>query len=435
MGSWLIEGVTAVTMDDDSGVLPEADILISGSEIAGVWRAGSRSEGADAEHRLDGTGMVAMPGLINAHTHCAMTLLRGYADDMPLMPWLQERIWPFEMKLQEEDVYWGTLLGIAEMIRAGVTCFNDMYHYFEAAARAALDSGIRAVVSGVLLAFLPDAEERLEHAIEFAKQWRGKGDGTLVTMLGPHAPYTCPNHMLNRVVKGAREAGVGIHIHVAETRQEVKDSLEEHGQTPVERLAAVGLLDVSPVLAAHCVHVTDSDIATLVEKQVGISHNPGSNMKLASGTAPVPKMLASGAIVGLGTDGPASNNNLDMIEEARLAALIHKLAQAEPTLITAPEALAMATREGARALGLGDTVGRLKPGMKADLVLLDFNQPHLYPPHDVVSHLIYAARAGDVRTVFVNGRPLMIDRTLQTLDEDEIFAQVSERLKRLTGAA
>ncbi len=418
-------------MDDDATVLPKADILIEGTDIAGVWPAGDAPREQHGTRTIDADGMVAMPGMINAHTHCAMTLLRGYADEMPLMPWLEERIWPFEMKLEEDDVYWGSLLGIAEMIRAGVTCFNDMYHYFEATARAALDSGIRANVSGVLLAFLPDAGERLENAIAFAKEWKDRGDGLLVTMLGPHAPYTCPNHLLDRVIEGAHEAGVGIHIHVSETKQEMEESLRDFGQTPVERLTDIGLLDVSPVLAAHCVHLTDSDIATLVEKSVGISHNPGSNMKLASGTAPVRRLLAANAVIGLGTDGAASNNNLDILEEARLAALIHKLDAGDPTVVTAQQALQMATRGGAKALGIDDRVGRIEPGMKADVILLDFHQAHLFPRHDIISHLVYAARAGDVRTVFVNGRPLMLDRQLQTLDEEEIYRQVGERLKRL----
>lgn len=431
MDSWLIRDATIVTMDDEHRVLPHADLVISGSEIARIRTSGEAHPEVPSDRVIDASGMVAVPGLINAHTHCAMTLLRGYADDMPLMPWLEERIWPVETKLEADDVYWGTLLGIAEMIRAGVTCFNDMYHYFESAARAALDSGMRAVVSGVLLAFLPDADERLEHAIEFAREWRDKGDGLLVTMLGPHAPYTVPNHFLDRVIEGAREVGVGIHIHVSETRREVEESRRDYNQTPVERLSEIGLLDVDPIAAAHCVHLTAGDIDTLVEKRVGVSHCPGSNMKLASGVAPIPKLLEAGAIVGLGTDGPASNNNLDVLEEARLAALLHKTHTGDPTAVPAYTALAMATRGSAEALGIGDRVGRIQAGMKADIALLDFRQPHLFPPHDVISHLVYAARAGDVRTVFVNGRPVMLDRKLLTIDEEEVYGRVRDRLKRL----
>ncbi|MBN1458909.1 MAG: amidohydrolase, partial [Armatimonadetes bacterium] len=396
-----------------------------------VWPRGEADRSWETAQVIEGAGMVAMPGMINAHTHCAMTLLRGYADDMPLMPWLQERIWPVESKLEAEDVYWGTQLGIAEMIRGGVTCFNDMYHYFESAAQAALDTGMRAVVSGVLLAFLPDADKRLEQAIEFAREWQGKGDGLLVTMLGPHAPYTVPDEFLARVIEQATEVGVGVHIHVSETAGEVEDSQRDYGQTPVERLRDLGLLDVRPVVAAHCVHLTESDIAILAEKQVGISHCPGSNMKLASGVAPVPKLLEAGATVGLGTDGPASNNNLDLLEEARLAALLHKVTGNDPTLVPARTALEMATIGGARALGIDSSVGRLQAGMKADVVLIDMHQPHLQPEHDVISHLTYAARAGDVRTVFVNGRPMMLDNKLLTIDAEEVYGQVRGRLKRL----
>jgi len=428
--SWLIKNATVVTMDDDRRLLPNADVVIEGNSISGIWPTGQAPSAGDRQI-IDASGMVALPGLINAHTHCAMTLLRGYADDMPLMPWLEKRIWPFEMKLQQEDVYWGTLLGIAEMIRAGVTCFNDMYHYFEATARAVIDSGMRAVVSGVLLGFLPNADELLDTAIAFAKEWQHKGDGRLVTMLGPHAPYTVADKFLARVVEGAKEAGVGVHIHVAETRGEVDDSLRDHGRTPVQRLNEIGIFDARPVLAAHCVHLTDDDIAVLAAKQVGISHCPGSNMKLSSGVAPVPKLLEAGAVVGLGTDGPASNNNLDMLEEVRLAALLHKLEGKDPTLVPAYQALEMATRGSARALGIGDRVGQIKAGMRGDLVLLDFQQPHLVPRHDVISHLVYAARAGDVRTVFINGAPVMRDGRLLTLDEGEIFRQVGERLHRL----
>ncbi len=432
LGNWLIRNATIVTMDDGRRVLTDTDLLIEGNEIKSLHPSGTGPSELPEDRVIDGSGLVAIPGFVNSHTHCAMTLLRGYADDMPLMPWLQERIWPVEMKLSEEDVYWGTLLGIAEMIRAGVTCFNDMYHYFEAAARAAIDAGMRAVVSGVLLAFLPDADERLDRAIEFARDWKERGDGLVVTMLGPHAPYTVPDHFLQRVVEGAKSAEVGIHIHVSETAGEVADSQRDFGQTPVERLDILGVLDATPVAAAHCVHLSDGDIETLAAKRVGICHCPGSNMKLASGAAPIPKLLAADAVVGIGTDGPASNNNLDMMEEVRLSALLHKLQSGDPTAVPAWRALEMGTRGSARALGIGDRVGQIKPGMKADIALIDFRRPHLFPRHDVISHLVYAARAGDVHTVFINGRPVMLNRELQTLDEPRIFREVTDRLERLT---
>jgi 5-methylthioadenosine/S-adenosylhomocysteine deaminase len=429
--SWLIRGATVVTMDDQRRLLPDTDLLLIGTDIAAISPASEGRHDLPSDRVIDAAGMVAMPGLINAHTHCAMTLLRGYADDMPLMPWLEKRIWPVEMKLEADDVYWGTLLGIAEMIRAGVTCFNDMYHYFEAAARAGLDAGMRGVVSGVLLGFLPNAGDLLERAVDFARTWKDRGDGLLVTMLGPHAPYTVPDQFMERVVEAAREAGVGVHIHVSETRSEVEDSRRDFGLTPVERLDRIGLFDLDTVTAAHCVHLSETDLRTLADKRVGIAHCPGSNMKLASGVAPIPALLKAGAVVGLGTDGPASNNNLDMIEEARLAALLHKVHADDPTVVPAWTALEMATRNGAQALGLADRVGRIEVGLKADIILLDFEQPHLFPPHDIASHLTYAARAGDVRTVFINGRPVMRDRRLLTLDEDEIFGQVRSRLRRL----
>jgi 5-methylthioadenosine/S-adenosylhomocysteine deaminase len=431
LGSWLIEHATVVTVDENATVLPRADVLIEGSEIAGLWPSDARPAEVTAERVLAAEGRVLIPGLVNTHTHAAMTLLRGYADDMELMPWLQERIWPLESKLEAEDVYWGTMLGIAEMLRGGTTCFNDMYHFYGEAACAVLDSGIRANIAGVLLGFLPNAEERLEQAVAWARESQGAGDGRLVAVLGPHAPYTCPDPLLAKVVTAAREEGLGVHIHLAETAREVVDSLREHGLTPVQHAHRLGLLDLHPIVAAHCNHLSDEDIDLMAASRLAVAHNPGSNMKLASGVCPVPRLLSRGVVVGLGTDGPASNNNLDMVEEMRLSALLHKSHTGNPTVIPASQALAMATREGAKALGLGDRIGQIKVGLKADLALLDFDQPHLHPRHDVVSHLVYSARASDVRTVFVNGEPLLLEGKLLTIDEQEIYAQVDARVERL----
>lgn len=379
---------------------------------------------------LDAEGMLLIPGLVNAHTHAAMTLFRGVADDMPLKPWLEDKIWPMEERLAPEDVYWGTLLGIAEMLRAGVTCYNDMYHFFTEGARAAVDSGIRAVPSGVLLGFLPNAEDLLAEAVDFCVELARSGPTRVTPMLGPHAPYTCPDTLLRQVVAAAGEHHLGIHIHLSETAAEVEDSIREHGVTPLQHVADLGLLEVQ-VAAAHCVHLTDADVALAAETGLGCCHCPTSNMKLASGFARVPDLLAAGAVVGLGTDGAASNNNLDMLEEARLAALIHKGHRGDPTAITARQAFAMATVGSARALGLADRIGVLEVGKRADCVLVDLSGPHVQPLHDIVSQLVYAAQASDVHTVIVDGQVLLRDRRFLRLDEEKVIAEASARSRRL----
>jgi 5-methylthioadenosine/S-adenosylhomocysteine deaminase len=431
LSSLLIRDAAVITMDDQRRVHPRASILIEGSVISGVITEG---EPPAADRVIEAAGQVALPGFINAHTHAAMTLFRGMADDLPLKTWLEERIWPTEARLEPDDVYWGAMLAIAEMIRAGVTTFNDMYHFFEATARAVADSGIRANLSGVLLGFLPDAGRRLEAAIAFAREWRGACDGRLVTMLGPHAPYTCPVPLLERVIAAACELSIGLHVHLSETAAEVEESRQTCGVSPVEFMNQIDLFSCRPVLAAHCVHLSDGDIELLREKRVGVSHNPGSNLKLASGIARLPDLLRAGVVVGLGTDGAASNNNLDLLEEARLAALVHKGVSGDPTVVSAQQALFMATRGGAQALGIQDRVGMIQSGMHADVILMDFSRPHLWPPHNLISHLVYAARAADVRTVLVDGRPLLLDGVLQTIDEERVMAETQARARRLLEA-
>jgi 5-methylthioadenosine/S-adenosylhomocysteine deaminase len=385
-----------------------------------------------ADEVIDGAGCVVIPGLVNAHTHLAMVLFRGFADDMPLKPWLEERIWPTEMKLTPEDVYWGTRLGVLESLRGGVTCFNDMYHYYEAATQAAVDGGIRACPSGVLLGFLSNAEEMLQAALEFTDRMRATHGDRIHPMIGPHAPYTCPPDLLREVVAGAQSRGVPVHIHVSETEQEFRDSLQEHDLTPVQHLEALGLLDCK-VSAAHCVWLDDRDLEILAQRQVGVVHCPGSNMKLASGFARVPDLLERGAVVALGTDGAASNNNLDMFEEMLLAALIHKGRSGDPTVVQAEQALAMATRDAARACGIGDLVGTLEPGKRADLAVVDLDRPHLQPVHHEVSHLVYAAGAPDVRMTVVNGEVVMRDGEFPGQDAEEALRECAARAQRLCG--
>jgi len=430
MSSIEIRGATVLTMVE--GDQPIADGIIAATDgvLTYVGARDGYSPTVDADEVVEASGCAAMPGFVNAHTHCAMTLMRGWADDMDLMPWLEEMIWPAEANITADDVYWGTMLGCVEMLRAGVTCFNDMYHNYEAACRGAIDSGIRACPSGVLLGILPNAEQMLADSLAYTADIKAQNHPRIHPMLAPHAPYTCPDHLLRKVTEGALELDVPVHTHVSETKSEVADSREQHGQTPVEHLAAIGLFEPR-VSAAHCVWLTDQDIEILAHHDVGVVHCPGSNLKLASGIAPVPKLLAAGVHVGLGTDGTASNNNLDMLEEARLAALIHKVDQLDPKVIDAQQALTMATRGSAEAIGLGEVVGSLEVGKRADVVVVDLSAPHLAPGHNLVSDLVYAARASDVRDTIVDGVVVMRGRGLTQIDEAEVIAEASRRGKSL----
>lgn len=427
-----IEHGFVLPMDPPGTTIADGVVVVEGSKISYVGAAADAPADNGAE-LLDATGCLVLPGLVNAHTHVSMTLFRGYADDLKLEEWLGEKIWPAEMQLRREDVYWGAMLGIVEMIRGGVTTFNDMYHYFDAVADAVAVSGIRACVSGVLIGVIPGAEEIFQQAVEFTAALKERAHPRLVPMLAPHAPYSCPDDLLVRTAEAAAELGVRLHIHVAETAGEVSDSLAEHGATPVGHLAKLGFLDV-PTVACHCVHLTDEDIAILAERQVGVVHCPTSNMKLASGFARVADLLRAGACVGLGTDGAASNNNLDMFEEMMVGAVIAKGHTGDPEVVSAAEMLAMATRGSAAALGLDDKIGSLAPGKKADIIVVDTSRPHLQPLHNPVSHLVYAARADDVRDVIIEGNLVMRDRQLTALDESEIIAKAREATMRLVGS-
>lgn len=426
-----IEHGLVLPMEPSGTAVADGVVVVEDGEISYVGAAADAPADAGAE-LLDATGCLVLPGLVNAHTHVSMTLFRGYADDLKLEEWLGEKIWPAEMQLRREDVYWGAMLGIVEMIRGGVTTFNDMYHYFDAVADAVADSGIRACVSGVLIGLIPGAEEIFQQAVEFTAALKERAHPRLVPMLAPHAPYSCPDDLLVRTAEAAAELGVRLHIHVAEAAGEVSDSLAQHGATPVGHLAKLGFFEV-PTVACHCVHLTDEDIAILAEHQVGIVHCPTSNMKLASGFARVADLLRAGACVGLGTDGAASNNNLDMFEEMMVGAVIAKGNTGDPEVVSAAEMLAMATRGSAAALGLDHKIGSLTPGKKADIIVVDTSRPHLQPLHNPVSQLVYAARADDVRDVIIEGNIVMRDRQLTALDEAEIVAKAREAAMRLVG--
>jgi len=431
--------VTAVTCNDAFEVLDNAAIHIADGRITYIGPAADAPP-FEADETIGGPHLVALPGLVNTHTHSAMTLLRGYADDMALEPWLHEKIWPFEAHLSGDDVYHGTLLAIVEMLRGGTTCFADMYHFYEDGVRAMIETGIRACPGGVLLGFLPEPERRIANAISFVRNFSGAGDGRITPFLAPHSLYTCNREQWSAMIDGARELGAPITTHVSETKREVADVTAQWGASPVQTLFEIGALD-GPLVAAHCVHLDDRDIEIMSRRDSDggtyfrVAHNPISNLKLASGFAPVPRLLQEGVTIGVATDSTASNNTLDMWEEMRIAALIHKATSGDPTAISAREALLMATREGARCLNLGHEIGSLEVGKKADVLLMDFDKPHLTPRHNVVSHLVYAANSSDVDTVLVDGEILVRGREFTRLDAARICADASAAAQRLVKAA
>ena len=420
----LIRGAYALLPE---GSVKRQDIVVDGARIAKV---GDVPEGFVADAVIDGKGMLAVPGFVNAHTHASMTLLRSYADDMNLMDWLQNKIWPIEAKMKKKDIYWGAMLAAVEMIRTGTTTFADMYGDMDKVAEAAAESGLRAVLSRGIIGVAPNAEAAFEENKTLFSDYNGACDGRITVMFGPHAPYTCPPDFLRRVVEAAKERKAEVHIHLAETKGEVENCLKDYGKTPIALMEETGILGCG-VLGAHCVHLTDDDIALMKKYDVRVAHNPGSNMKLASGIAPVPKLLAAGVCVGLGTDGASSNNNLDMLEEIRLAALLHKVDTLDPLAVPALEAVRMGTEQGARAVGLRK-LGRLEEGCLADIVLFDMSGAEWTPRFDLVSLLVYAANSASVDTVMVNGRLLMDGKRLLTVDEERVIYEATRCAERLS---
>jgi 5-methylthioadenosine/S-adenosylhomocysteine deaminase len=428
-----ITPVTAVCCDAPFQTIENAAIHINNNRITYVGPS-AEAPAFEADETYGGSHLVAMPGLINTHTHAAMTLCRGYADDMALEPWLSEKIWPFERNLTTEHVYYGTALAIAEMIRGGTTTFADMYFFERHGVRAALETGIRMAPGAVLLGFLPGADEKIVAAREFVRELMGAGDGRITPFLAPHSLYTCDGPQWEKIIAVARDLDCRITTHVAETQREVADVTATWGQSPVQTLAKIGALE-GPLLAAHCVYTDERDREIMATKPFYVAHNPQSNLKLGSGIAPVTDYLQRGITVGLGPDGTASNNNLDMWEEMRLAATLHKAATLNPVAVTARQALEMATIQGAACLGLENEIGSLEVGKKADIVLVDFDKPHLTPCHNVVSHLVYAAGASDVDSVLVNGKWLLKSGVYQTLDVKEICVRSQEFARDLASRA
>jgi len=375
---------------------------------------------------IDGKGMLATAGMVNTHGHVSMTLLRSYADDMALMDWLNNRIWPLEAHLTSQDIYWGAMLGIAEMLKSGTTCFTDMYFDMNQVAEAVKKLGIRAQLSIGLFSHNPKV---LQEADVFYDTWHGYDSGRIRITYGPHAPYTCDDAFLKRVIAHAKVRGAEIQTHLCETKGEVEESLKQTGKTPVERFEQIGLFDVGTIVA-HAVHLTDRDLDILARKHVRVAHSLQSNMKLASGIARVPDMLSKNIPVGLSTDGAASNNNLDMLEEIRETALVHKAVNFNPQVISAKQAWELGTFGGAKVLGFSK-LGKLQKGWLADIVLWKMQSPSWYPRHNKTSLLVYSANSRDVDTVFVQGKAVVKDGRLTMFDEAVICREADNCAKRL----
>ncbi|WP_018886202.1 amidohydrolase [Paenibacillus massiliensis] len=414
---WMIKNGHFAVNGQDAGVI-EGCMIIEDSRI--TYIGPTIPDGEENTPVVDGKGLLFLPGLVNTHGHAAMSLLRGYGDDMVLQQWLQEKMWPMEGKFTSTDVYWGTSLSVLEMLKGGTTTFLDMYDHMDEVAKVAEQSGIRACLMRGAIGLCSEEEQRmkLNEAVAFAKNWHGKADGRITTMMSPHSPYTCPPAFIEQFVQAAHDLNLPLHTHMSETLAEVEQNVREYGARPVEHLQKLGFFS-RPSLVAHAVHLNDEEIQVLAQYDVGVSHNPGSNLKLASGVARVPDLLRAGVKVSLGTDGPASNNNLDMFEEMRLAALIHKGVSGDPTAVPAAEALRMTTEYGAVSIGLKE-VGVLAAGNKADFIALDMDQPHFLPRTDLISHAVYSASAKDVVHVWVDGKQVLKDGSCLTLDEERI---------------
>lgn len=385
-----------------------------------------------ARHIHTDYGLI-MPGLVNTHTHAAMSCFRGLADDLPLMTWLEEHIFPVETKLTQEMVYQSTLLSLAEMIKSGTTSFCDMYLFSKEVARATEKSGMRAWIGEVLYDFPSPCYGELENGLNYLNELFAlyKGHPLISITVDPHAVYTCSPDLLSQLGSVARDNNSLYVIHLSENQLEVDTCRERYGCSPVQHLDRLGLL-TDKTLAAHCVMLDEEEIQLLVQRGVGVSHCQESNMKLASGTAPVVKMLQAGVKVGIGTDGSASNNDVDMFGEMNTVAKIHKVARMDPTAMTAEQTLHAATLGGAETLGAGKQIGSLEVGKQADLIVLDMNQPHLTPLYNIPSHLVYAARGADVVHSVIGGSVIMENRRLLTLDEDTILTQMRQMGQRIS---
>lgn len=423
----LIKNTTLLTMNNKKEILNNVDIAIEENRIIAI---GNVSDDFIAEKIIDGKDKITLPGLINSHTHVPMSLFRNYADDLPFWEWLHEKILPLEENLKEEHVYWGSMLSIAEMIRSGITSFVDMYFFVDEIAKAVEDTGMRGFLGLSVTDGEDCGEKSLSDSRALIENWDGKANGRIGIRIAPHAPYSCSDEFLRQLVELSKEFNIGMTIHVSESEKEIEDSFEKYKKSPVERLNDLGVFDVE-TLAVHCVQLSDNDIKILKEKNISVSNNPGSNLKLGNGFARVDDLLKSGINIALGTDGSASNNNLNMFEEMSLASLINKGVTKDPESVPAYIALEMATINGAKAINKEDEIGSIEIGKKADIIMVDTEKPHFYPRYNEVASLIYSAQASDVDTVIVDGEILMDNYQLKTMNLKKVLENSEKMAKNL----
>ena len=431
----VIHNCTIITVDPDFDIIKHGIICIKDGRLERISAKAHEQELPDSKEVIDAKGGIVLPGLVNTHTHLPMTLFRGLADDLPLNIWLNEHIFPAEKEnINPKSVRYGTLLACSEMLLSGTTTCCDGYFLEEIVAEAVNDSGMRAVLGHGVIDFpapgVADPSENIKTAVAFVKKWLGVSPN-IIPSIFCHSPYTCSTRTLKDAKTAADNEGLLFQIHVSETKQELNQIQSEHRMTPVEYLDSIGILDANTLLA-HCVWIDDHDIEIIAKQNAKISHNPESNMKLAAGVAPVPRFLDSGITVGLGTDGCASNNNLDLFQEMDTTAKLHKVISHDPTVMDAKSVIIMATIGGAKAIGLGNEIGSIEVGKQADLIIIDTDKPHLTPLYNPVSHIVYAASGSDVRDVLVAGEFLVRNRKLLTLDLDETLERVTEISKLIS---
>ena len=423
----VLKDILAILPNGEKDEVRKTCIYIEGNRIAAV---GEKPEGFREDKVIDGQDRLVIPGLINCHTHSYMAFMRNVADDLSFMDWLFGRIDPIEQKMTDEDTYWGACLAIIEMIKSGTTCFNDMQMNIHQTTRAVKESGMRAVISRGLIGSGHDEAGQMRLRQAYEERDAAKDCDRLSFMLGPHAPYTCDDGFMRVVSEEAKKNGMRIHVHLSESVSEIEQIREKYGLTPIEMADRNGLFDV-PAIAAHCVQVTDEDIAILKGKKVSVVTNPASNMKLGNGFAPIGKMVEMGVNVCLGTDGAASNNSLNMFRELGLLTLIHKGVNKTPQCISAREGFRIATINGAKALGLEEETGSIEAGKKADLAILNLNTPSLTPRNNLIAGLSYSANGSEVETVIIDGKIVMEDRKVLTMDEELVYKKINEIIVRM----